>query len=360
MAAFCVDPDVFELGEVLGAGGEGMVVACRLRPNAVPNHPRPDTNYALKIPFNFGQSTITAKNSMANEHFHLATLPYHPNVVQCLCSFFTEVTDQVRDKMPVDVRDLAVVAPARGRQERRVKAQFFVLERLTADLKSYLARLPAEDVVPRACLRDILLPLGRALRHLEDNGVVHLDLKTNNVLVDFDSTGGSSPPGTGLSPLQRCVLSDLGLAKLVRADAAGRRRHDEVVSAEGYLLSPWGNAPHIAPELHNAFAVARAEAASRSRPTTFSADYARQPTFEFGVLAYEVLTGDHPLLDFPAAFQRGSRLIAYSDTNVASLADIEDNYPAGLSPLLRSAVAFDPTTRPSLRDFVAALEALDW
>jgi hypothetical protein len=60
-----------------------------------------------------------------------------------------------------------------------------------------------------------------------------------------------------------------------------------------YTPAPWGNSNHVAPELYAEFALAKAG----GRAAVL--DFSKQPVFELGVLAYEILCGAHPVDGYP-------------------------------------------------------------
>ena len=62
----------------------------------------------------------------------------------------------------------------------------------------------------------------------------------------------------------------------------------------------------------------------------------KQPSFELGVIAFEMCAGCHPVEDYLTA---GKHMRGYT---AADIADLPDVYPGEFTTLVRSLVAFDP------------------
>jgi hypothetical protein len=62
----------------------------------------------------------------------------------------------------------------------------------------------------------------------------------------------------------------------------------------------------------------------------------KQPSFELGVIAFEMCAGCHPIEDYITARKHTTGYTA------ADMADLPDVYPGEFNGLLRSLVAFDP------------------
>ncbi len=83
-----------------------------------------------------------------------------------------------------------------------------------------------------------------------------------------------------------------------------RRLADEdlllvVTRAERQRLQLWGNASHIAPELHLELSRANAD------DSTARLSFKGQSVFELGVLAIEMCAGEHPVQDYPQCLEFG-------------------------------------------------------
>jgi tRNA A-37 threonylcarbamoyl transferase component Bud32 len=189
-------------------------------------------------------------------------------------------------------RDVALkVIHPHLRESREVKARFFVEAQAVAKLRhpnivevydvaaenepeQYLVVELLEGVTLRKLLQDhgpllpelaaaIILEILAALAHAHASGVVHRDVKPENVMVEHRPKGGNEDAAPG----QRVVvkLMDFGIAKLL--DAQG-------VTSTGQVL---GSPAHMAPEQIEGGDVD-----------------ARADVFSVGVLFYECIVGTLP------------------------------------------------------------------
>ena len=140
-----------------------------------------------------------------------------------------------------------------------------------SDLKKWMAEKRKDcqmvDII-RICYE-----ISCGVLHLWNHGVVHRDLRLNNILIDDEG---------------HIVITGFGVA--VKFNSKGKIIVD----------SPGGNQEHLAPEvLNTAFYL--------SRRKTIKIDYSKQPSFALGVLFHEILTGSHPFDNYPSERQYGER-----------------------------------------------------
>ncbi|MEM7311124.1 MAG: protein kinase [Planctomycetota bacterium] len=191
-------------------------------------------------------------------------------------------------------------------------------------------RLSHEGALPEAQLRQVGMQLAGALAALHAEGVVHGDLKPENVRLDLDG---------------RAVLLDLGLA---RSCAGLADAH-----ADG------GSLPYLAPER------------AQGRPAGTPAD-----VFALGVVLYELATGVHPydpraggLASGPITRSSGRVLPRAleeegADALLAALATARPTAPSALSPelspfldaVLLQMLARAPEERPSAAELASILD----
>ena len=167
----------------------------------------------------------------------------------------------------------------------------FVEGRTLADEVSTRGPLPAREVI------EIGVALASALGAVHDAGLLHRDIKTQNVMRD---AGG------------RVLLTDFG---------AGR---ELFVSADGHADGPAGTPLYLAPEV--------LEGAPASRASD---------VYSLGVLLYFLVSGSFPVpgrsvRDLRDAHARGAR---------TSLRAVRPDTPAGLAAIIERAIAADPARR---------------
>jgi eukaryotic-like serine/threonine-protein kinase len=175
-----------------------------------------------------------------------------------------------------------------------------------------LARLVAEDALSDEELLEIGVALAHALAHAHARGVIHRDVKPQNVLVPHD-------PGAHETPAK---LTDFGGASLVGEDALTRT---------GETL---GTLAYMAPEQSEGLEIDEL------------AD-----VYSLALVVYEGLAGVNPVRGpTPAATARriGRQL--------PPLAVRRSDLPRDLTVALDTALAVDPARRGTLEDLLTALE----
>lgn len=176
-------------------------------------------------------------------------------------------------------------------------------------------RLAAEGPLPEAEVRTVLAQLASALASAHRKGIVHRDVRAENVLLD-EQTG-------------RLFLSDFGIAAVLeRGDGDNLR-----ITRTGQLLGLPGYAP---PEQLQGLKV------------TGQAD-----VYSLGVLGYEMLTGEGP---YRASNVR-ERIVAQMTAEPRRASDVRAGVSPDLDDLLLRCVAREPAHRPRPDDVLRRLEA---
>src|SRR5688500_11040450 len=265
----------YEVGRALGQGGMACVYLAR------------DTKHGRDVAIKVIRPELSA--SLAHERFlreiEIAARLRHPNIVPLYDS--GEVDGQLYFVMPYEE------GPSLG-------------ERLEKD-----GALPLADGL--SVLRDV----GRALAYAHEHGVVHRDVKPDNVMLSGDAA----------------VVTDFGIAKAVTA-ALGE--------AQGATLTQTGSSvgtpAYIAPEQ------------ATGDPST---DH-RADIYSFGCLAYAVLTG-HP----PFRGRGAHEVIASHLTAVPPLvSEVRPELPAAVATLVARCLEKDPGARPqSAREVLSGLDS---
>jgi hypothetical protein len=183
---------------------------------------------------------------------------------------------------------------------------------------STLAQLIAEDVLEDEEVLEIAGALAGALAHAHARGVIHRDIKPQNVLVPDHPRGGPAPEALRAA----AKLTDFGGASLVGEDALTRT---------GDVL---GTLAYMAPEQ------------SEGREVTEQADL-----YSLALVVYESLCGVNPVRGAtPAATMR--RL----GSPIAPLRDRRRDLPSRLTDAVDRALAAEPIDRGTLEELHGAVE----
>ena len=183
-------------------------------------------------------------------------------------------------------------------------------------LRARLARageLPVRDAV--SILRDV----ARALAYAHTRGVVHRDIKPDNVLLSHDYA----------------VVTDFGVGKALAAAKRGGRPdgdspNDRSIAALTVLGTALGTPAYMAPEQ------------AAGDPST---DH-RADIYAFGAMAYEVLTGGPPF----TARNAQALFAAHAAERPAPIADRRPLVPPQLAALVMRCLEKRPADRPQSAD----------
>ena len=169
-------------------------------------------------------------------------------------------------------------------------------------LRARLGRGPLSIGEAVSILRDV----SRALAYAHDHGVVHRDIKPDNVLLSGHTA----------------VVTDFGIAKAIAAAADG---------ALGATLTQLGTAvgtpTYMAPEQ-----------AAGDPGTDHRADI-----YAFGCMAYELLAGQPPFAGLPPH----KLLVAHMGETPKPVTDLRPDCPPALAALVMQCLAKDPASRPA-------------
>src|SRR3990167_3229308 len=212
---------------------------------------------AAKVLINYGIETLLVGKSFEKEYQILKSLPFHPNIIPILREFTDRPPQEYIDLFPADVQSLAVKEVG-GETRMTLCILMPILESFEEYLRREFSRLGIKKKI--AFISDV----ASALKFLFDYNVVHRDMKLNNLLID--SAG-------------RIILSDFGHALQTQDD-------------KKMLIHPkegmGGNPRRLAPEIKSINL--------RQSTDAIMVDYSKQPSFELGMIAFEVLFGKLPEL----------------------------------------------------------------
>jgi serine/threonine-protein kinase len=184
------------------------------------------------------------------------------------------------------------------------------------DGPSLRSRLAREGPLPIPDALHVLQDVTRALQYAHEHGVVHRDIKPDNVMM----SGGTA------------VVTDFGIAKAVSAAQAPGTTTDLTLAGSGI-----GTAAYMAPEQ------AVGDPASDHRVDIYS----------FGCLAYEVLTGKPPFHDMPLH----QIVAAHMSTVPPLVTEVRADVPESIGQLVAQCLAKDPAARPqTAAEALAVLE----
>ncbi len=183
-------------------------------------------------------------------------------------------------------------------------------------------RLQRDGALPLRDAVRLLRELADGLAYAHGEGVVHRDLKPENVLL----SGGHA------------VIADFGIAKALSAATHGTGQDERNATATALGVAV-GTPAYMAPEQ------------AAADPTT---DH-RADLYALGLIAYEVLTGEHPF----GGRTPHATLVAHLTEIPASLTERRPDIPPALDGLVMRLLAKQPDDRPSsARDVVETLDTM--
>jgi serine/threonine protein kinase len=188
---------------------------------------------------------------------------------------------------------------------------YFVMEWLKGEslrMRAARGRLDLDEIC------DVIRPLARALEAAHEQGVIHRDLKPDNIyLIEMR---GEAP---------RVKLLDFGIAKLAREEHRMER------TATGAMV---GTPQYIAPEQAKGYAID-----------------ARVDIYSLGGILFELLTGRPPFVA-DNAMEMVAKHLMEAVPRASTFADV----PAELDDLVMRMLSKDPNGRPSLAEVAAVIE----
>ena len=208
--------------------------------------------------FNYGASTTTFMKLCVEARI-LKEIPNHPNIIFLLHDFNSKPTHEIISACIQKKEDqqLLMKFNAISRKNEYNTSLFLIYKNYSSNLHRW--SLEKRKDCQMIDLIRICYEISCGVLHLWNHGVVHRDLKLNNILIDDEG---------------HILIIDFGVA--VKLDANGKAK------VEKY----GGNPAHIAPEILNS-------------DFPGEVDYSKQPSFALGVLFHEIIMGSHPFDSYP-------------------------------------------------------------
>lgn len=266
---------------------------------------------AVKLIFNNSNSTNTVLSKYENEYVLLTNLEFHMNIISVWHHFAGKPTDAMVNLLPESAKTVISKYNPRVKRNEVSTTHFIVMEVLDS-FKDYLET--HEDLTPKQCIW-FCVEICSALKFLWEKKIVHRDLKLDNILLSF---------------AQYPVLCDFGCAD--KTDESGCIKQPPSVG---------GNKGHLAPEVLNSWA-----------NKTPIINYSKQPSWELGIICYEIATLTHPFDGYPPL--HGPVSVTKLDTTLLE----KLNYPEAFIKLVENLVDNDFTKRMELSEAFDKLQSL--
>ncbi len=184
------------------------------------------------------------------------------------------------------------------------------------DGESLRARIERESTLPLGDVVSVMRDVAKALAYAQERGVVHRDIKPDNILLTGDSA----------------TVADFGIAKAI--SAARTEQPGDALTQMGMAI---GTPGYMSPEQ-----VMGGEAVDH-----------RTDIYALGCVAYEMLCGSAPFGNRPVPQQLTSHLTEIP----VSIAERRPDVPVALAALVMHCLQKDPADRPQdARSILAALE----
>jgi len=190
--------------------------------------------------------------------------------------------------------------------------------------------LPVDQAV------DYTIQAARGLAYAHQRGIIHRDIKPNNLLLGFSDQPSAVPPQSAIANRQSAIIKilDMGLARLTGSVvSAAKGAETERLTQTGQLM---GTVDYMSPE--------QAE-------DLHSADH-RSDIYSLGCTLFKLLTG-HPVYDADTAMRR---LLAHREAPIPSLREARPDVPEQVDAVYQKMVAKNPDDRyQSMDEVITAL-----
>ena len=203
-----VDTSFFSDIQIKGTGSYGLVMICKFHLDGSVY------DVALKMVMNFSNSEISSSEhrKTINEFNVLPQIQQHPNVVCLIGSFQCIPSDEMISFVDKSIRDLCFHD---DNGSKKKKFQFYILEEYEKTLESIILDLSEEKIIKYS------LQLSSALLFLYNHNIVHLDLKSDNLMISHNDD---------------LIIVDFGVAGIMDSD--GQVQYSQTHGGNMFHLSP--------------------------------------------------------------------------------------------------------------------------
>ncbi|KAL5271322.1 hypothetical protein ACHWQZ_G001830 [Mnemiopsis leidyi] len=324
----------FSLDRILGNGDNGVVVSAKCSRRGLPF---PNKLYAVKILFNDNAlRTRDIRDAFENEWEILSRIRTHPHIIRYWSQFVDIVPEVIARQCKHPTPNMqsqnrsthARLFPPLTDNQRitnthnpiihhsQFSSQFVIMDFHHNNFGRKRATLPTP--LPINTGMKYCVQLADGLVFLKSQGVLHLDLKPDNIL---------------LSDTDDIIICDFGCAQ--QFDTESMRM--SLVRGQ----PPGGNPAHLSPEVLNEFFRVQRGGPSAG-PAAVS--YFRQTEWAYACMVHEMIRNVHPFPEYPVRY---GRPIQYYDRQIPSL---PTSYPQEFQFIVRQLLSYEPTTRPSIKE----------
>ncbi len=318
--------DDFTVIKLLGIGKHGLVVKATFKREGVLSQKK---FYAVKLLFNFTHEySSVISNKFENEWLIMSRLLPHPNIVRYWSQFISSISHSFIPHIPNEIRQLVTKNNNNNGGSKYRSGQFLVFDCHSSTLSQWLAINRSSSICSPILLLKFCYEILQAINFLHQNNICHLDLKLDNVLV---------------SDTLSIVVCDFGCA-IQFSDSKF-----DLQWIHG--LSIGGNRAHLSPEVLTEYHRCRTD----HRHKTIH--YKNQPAFAVGVLIYEIVTGEHPLDDYPLSYTLNGN-VSYQSAVIEDSLKILSSYPPQFCQVVKELLCCDETKRIDLSGALNSIEEM--
>ncbi|KAH8960781.1 hypothetical protein BDL97_05G015600 [Sphagnum fallax] len=212
----------------------------------------------------------------------------------------------------------------------------YVMERMDKSLSDMLTEQSSDSQLSQLIGRvSVMLQIAEGMKHLHSKGLVHRDLKTDNILIKCDGPGSESlMPDPVVKPLWIAKISDFGTTKVKMDSTAYANQTTNI-----------GTTMFMAPEMYE---VEHAD----QEPERFHPK--KTDVYSFGLICFAVLTGEPT--PFPIDELRNPSVKTFKDrVREGKRPQLPHYCPSLLSNLIQQCWDANPDKRPNFQEICTKL-----